>query len=57
MIRGKAILQVVAIKESKSILPALAKFVRRLRIRISCFLLMSAAKLACRFSGSVNKGL
>ena len=55
--RGKAILQVVVVRESKGISLALAKFVKRLRIRISCFLLMFATKLACRFSGSVNRGL
>jgi hypothetical protein len=57
IIRGKAILQVVIVRESKGILLALAEFVRRLRIRISCFLLMFAAKPTFRFSGSVNKGL
>jgi len=57
IIRGKAILQVVTIKESKGILLALTEFIRRLQIRISCFLLIFATKLAFRFSGFVNKGL
>jgi hypothetical protein len=31
----------------------LAKFIRRLQSRISCFLLMFTARSACRFSRSV----
>ena len=55
--RGKAILQVAAVRELKGISLALAEFVKRLRIKISCFLLMFATKLACRFSRFVNRGL
>ena len=55
--KGKAILQVAVVGESKGISLALAKFVKRLCIRISCFLLMFATKPACRFSRFVNKGL
>jgi hypothetical protein len=57
MISKKVISQVTAIKESKGMLLASAEFVRKLRTRISCFLLISAAKPACGFSRSVNKGL
>ena len=55
--KGKLILQVAAVKESKGISLALAEFVKRLRIRISCFLLISATKPMCRFCEFVNKGL
>ena len=55
--RKKAILQVVAVKESKGILLALAEFVKRLCIKISCFLLMFAAKLVFGFSRSLNRRL
>ena len=54
---GKAILRVAAVGESKGISPTSAEFVRRLRIRIPCFLLMSAAKPAFGFSRSLNRGL
>ena len=57
VIGGKTIFRVAAVGESKGISLALAEFVRRLRIRISCFLLMSAAKPAFGFSGSLNRGL
>ena len=57
VIGGKAILQVVAVGESKGISLASAEFVRRLCIRMPCFLLMSAAKPAFRFSRSLNRGL
>jgi len=54
---GKLILWVAAVKESKGISLALAEFVRRLRIRISCFLLISAARPTCGFCRSVKGGL
>jgi hypothetical protein len=57
VIKKKAILQVIAVRESKGILLALAEFVRRLQIRISCFLLMFATRLAFKFSRFVNKRL
>jgi hypothetical protein len=57
VIKGKSILQVAAVGESKSILPTSAEFVKRLYIRISCFLLISAARPVFGFSRFVNRGL
>jgi hypothetical protein len=57
IIGGKTIFWVTAVRESKGISLALAEFVKRLRIRISCFLLMSATKPAFGFSRSLNRGL
>ena len=57
IIGEKAILQVAAVGELKGISPISAEFVKRLRIRIPRFLLMSAAKPAFGFSRSLNRGL
>jgi hypothetical protein len=57
VIGGKTIFWVAAVRESKGISLALAEFVKRLCIKISCFLLMFAAKPAFGFSRSLNRGL
>ena len=55
--RKKLILRVAVIKELKSILLALAKFVKRLYIKIFYFLLIFVTKLMYKFCKFINKGL
>lgn len=57
VIGGKLTKHIAVKGESKGILPAIAILVKRLQIRISLFLEMSAKRLIRGFCGSANKGL